>query len=161
MGKIKAKYRGVVYEFDTPEQAAETMALLQHKEDESARDSGTQGMRELFVRDDAHVWTPRVFKHFLESLGKKQYEILMFLLANGTVSDAELRTAVGIEGNQSLGGTLAALAKIAAVFNVPAREVFVIQNHRRAGARFSMYSVAKSFRDVAASMATKFTAPAL
>lgn len=159
MGKIRAKYRGVVYEFDTPQQAAETMALLEHKQEEQARNSGTQGMRELFIRDVAHVWTPRVFKHFLEGLGATQVRILTLLLGRSPVSDTELRAELGIEGNQSLGGTLAGIAKHAAIFNIPAREIFTIQNHRRAGSRFSMYSVAKSFAEVAESMNWPFRPP--
>jgi hypothetical protein len=166
VAKIRVKYRGAIYEFETPKEAAETMALLESKEQERRIDHEmNRVMSSLGFTDpleklratinpnvEEPIWKPRIFDLFIERLGPAQRAALTLLVLRQCVTDQEFCTELGIPGNQALAGTLSGITKQAAILNIPAREVFRIENHRKARKRYNTYFVADSFLKAAKAM---------
>jgi hypothetical protein len=157
MGKIKLKYRGAIFELDTPKEAAEMMVLLEDNERRAAREMNrtTVPLDALdHTNNTQYVWTPDMFNLFISRLGAPQRGVLVLLVLKNRVTDKELCKELGIPGNQALAGTLSGITKQAAILDIPAREVFKIENTRKGRQRSNTYSIAESF--LTASQAQKW-----
>jgi hypothetical protein len=160
---IKFKHGGVLFTADTPEEAAQTRALLKKQDEESARGratsrvlsgfGGPMGQLRDFIAEQAEtLWTPEVFISFIERLGAPQHAALSLLVTHHHVTDEELRKALKVSGNQALAGILSGISKQAATLNIPARSIFSFENLRNAGKRRSTYTVADKFLQIATDM---------
>ena len=127
---IKFKHDGVLFIADTPQEAAQTRALLKKQDEEAARDRATSRvlsgyggpMQQLrgFIAEQAETpWTPDVFLSFIERLGKPQQSALSLLVTHNHVTDEELRNALNVSGNQALAGILSGISKQAAALGIP------------------------------------------
>ena len=87
-------------------------------------------------------WTEEKFDTFLHRLGPDQATILVLLAEKKRVSAEELRACIGVASNQALAGTLSGISKQAEALGIGAREVFVIENRRRAGVLHKSFAIA-------------------
>ena len=139
---IRFKHGGELFIADTPEEALRMRALLR-KDDVEARQQrvlakfeGPMGQLRAFVEDEASTpWTPEVFLKFVERLGSSQRAALALLVARHRVTDAEMRAALNVPGNQALAGVLSGISKQAAALSIHARDIFLFENLRTAGKR--------------------------
>ena len=99
---------------------------------------------------DENPWTHRVFSDFVTAIGKSQTTVLALLVRQTRATDSQLREAVGVNTNQQLAGVLSGLSKQAAACNLPAREVFTIENESKSGETVKTYVVSKHFLETAA-----------
>jgi hypothetical protein len=165
VAKIRVKYRGATYEFNTPQEAAETMTLLEAKERERRawREMALSGMSGPLEQHLARlspdlteapepIWTPRTFDTFIERLGDSQKAALSLLVRKSRATDSELVSELRLTGNQALAGTLSGISKQAALLDIEAREVFRIENQRKARKRSNVYFVSDSFQKAALAM---------
>lgn len=154
---IKFKVRGITFTADTPEEVAQTLALLEKRESEKhqariqamLKEGQTKELHEYLKEGPESPWTPELFLTFIDRLGKAQREALALLVSFGHVSDEELRACIKVSGNQALGGVLSGVSKQAAALGIEARHVFNFENFRNADRRRSTYTVAPGFRDMA------------
>jgi hypothetical protein len=158
---IKFKYGGASFTADTPQEAAEMMALLKRQEAETAIDqmrsrfsSYRKGYEQkLSAYDDrAFEWTPDFFQAFVGRLGDPQKLALALLVTRRSVSDLDMRNALKVPGNQALAGVLSGISKQATALNIPARAIFDFENSRVGGKRRSDYLVVDEFLRIAAEM---------
>ena len=98
---------------------------------------------------DTNPWTHKTFSDFIEAIGDSQKGALSLLVRAQKVSDAALRKAVGVDTNQQLAGVLSGLSKQAAAHNLPAREVFTIENESKSGEATKHYVIARHLLDTA------------
>ena len=158
---IKFKYGGVLFTADTPEEAAQTMALLRERDEKSARqerEARIQAMLKEGRMEEVHefltkgtgTWTPKLFFEFIDRLGKTQREVLSLLVSFRHATDEELRACVNVPNNQALAGVLSGISKQAATLDIDARDIFSFENLRNAGKRRSNYKVANKFAEIAA-----------
>jgi hypothetical protein len=157
---IRFRYGGITYTADTPQEAAETTALLKKGEARTAHEQRASRMH-LAAKEgrmeDLHdiltesplTWTPSLFTRFIERLGKAQQYVLALLVVARHATDEELRACVNVPGNQALAGILSGISKQAAALDIPARDIFSFENHRKDGKRWSNYRVASKFADIA------------
>ena len=75
--------------------------------------------------------------------------MLALLVRQTRATDSQLRKAVGAATNQHLAGVLSGLSKQAAACNLPAREVFTIENESKSGETIKTYVVSKHFLETA------------
>src|SRR5215472_1523378 len=155
---ITFKYGGATFTADTPQEAADTLALLkrgvaeQSREKEKAFDAfmrrkisqGSQYMKEAQALVGAYdeskfAWTPDRFLALVERLGKPQKIALALLVTKRSITDEELRTALNIRGNQALAGVLSGISKQAVALFIPPRAIFNFENFRSGGKRRSEY----------------------
>ena len=160
---IRFKYGGVSYTADTPQEAADTMALLKereadiaHKRAQSrvlAKFGGPMEQIKAFVSGEAETpWTPEVFLSFIDRLGGAQQTALAALVKGRRVPDDELRKTLKVSGNQALAGVLSGITKQAAALNIDARDIFTFENLRSAGKRRSTYAASDKFLEIASRM---------
>lgn len=163
---IKFKHGGVAFTADTPEEAAQFIALLKQQDADQAqrrwwnreaiRQGGAGAMHAFIEEEVADRWTPDLFVRFIESMGLPQQKALSLLVERRQVTDEELRAALHVPGNQALAGVLSGISKKAAALNVPARAVFTVENFRNSGKRRSTYAVSDKFLQIAAEMSWPF-----
>lgn len=156
---IRFKYGGVSFTADTPQEAAQTLALFKERDAEAAQKrvwakfGGEMEQLRAFVAEEAETpWTPEVFLSFIDRLGDRQQAALALLVTRRHVTDEELRKALKVSGNQALAGVLSGISKQAAALNIPARFIFSFENLRNAGKRRSTYTVADKFWEIASNM---------
>jgi hypothetical protein len=153
---IRFKYGGVSFTADTPEEAAQTMALLKERDAETSRQRSLarvggrmEQLRASISEEAENPWTPAIFQSFIDRLGKPQQDALALLVTFRHVTDEELRASVDVPGNQALAGVLSGISKQAAALNIPPRDVFSFQNLRNGGKRRSTYTVSDKFLEIA------------
>lgn len=167
---ITFKYGGASFTVDTPQEAAETLALLKRAEAEERtrkleirafmerkisqfQDYRKQYEKQLSAFDEGKfVWTPDYFQALVIRLGEAQKLALALLVTRRSISDEELRNALKVPGNQALAGVLSGISKQAAALNIPPRDVFSLENLRNAGKRRSNYTIANKFAEIASQM---------
>jgi len=156
---IRFKYGGVSFTADTPEEAAQTMALLKERDAEAvhrrvlAKYGGKMDQARAVVAEEAATpWFPEVFLSFVDRLGDPQKTALAQLVIHRRVTDEELRKALKVSGNQALAGVLSGISKQAAALNISARDIFSFENFRNAGTRRSTYTVSDKFLQIATDM---------
>jgi hypothetical protein len=157
---IKFKFGGINFTADTPDEVAQTLALLEKRESEKhqariqamLKEGQTKELHEYLKEGPASPWTPELFVSFIDRLGKVQREALALLVLFNHVSDEELRACIKVTGNQALGGILSGISKQAAALGIEARHVFSFENFRNADRRRSTYTVSPGFRDLAGRM---------
>jgi hypothetical protein len=151
---------------DTAEEAANLVERLKRQEIEEAkkrawdqaydRDAvqrGGPGALAAFMRQEIETpWAPEIFIRFIDRLGPPQQKALAFLVSGGRVTDEDLRETVGAANNQALAGILSGISKQAAGLEIPARDIFRIENLRIGGKRQSIYIVADKFQAIASEM---------
>ena len=99
---------------------------------------------------DRNPWTHRAFSDFVSVIGASQTKVLALLVRKTRATDSELREAVGVNSNQQLAGVLSGLSKQAAACNLPAREVFTIENESKSGETTKTYVGSRHFLEIAA-----------
>jgi hypothetical protein len=158
---IRFTHKGRQFAVDTPDEAAQLVALLNQQDAAQAKrhawnranyELGAQSMTESIEEYYGTPWTPDTFILFLERLGDMQKTALALLIEKRTVTDVELRDALKVSGNQALAGILSGISKQAAALDIPAREIFSFENMRSAGKRSSTYNVAEKFARIAKDM---------
>jgi KaiC/GvpD/RAD55 family RecA-like ATPase len=158
---ITFKYAGASFTVDTPQEAADTIALLKRQEAEAAIDearsrfSGYQKEHEHLLKaydESKFAWTPDYFRALISRLGEAQKLALSVLVTRCSISDAEMRNALKVPGNQALAGVLSGISKQAAALNIPAWAIFEFENFRVGGKRRSDYLVVDKFRQIAADL---------
>jgi hypothetical protein len=170
---ITFKYGGASFTVDTPQEAAETLALLRGQQAEQKRErrealaqawidrriSRSTAFRDhaknelsAYLEGNKYKWTPDRFEGFISRLGEAQKLILALLITKGSVSDVELRAALGVPDNQALAGVLSGISKQAVALFIPPRAIFDFENFRFGGKRRSDYLVVDEFRKIAADM---------
>jgi hypothetical protein len=156
---IKFKHRGEPFTADTPEEAAQMLALLKKQDADAAQNrvwaryGGKMEQIKAFIAEEAETpWNPEMFLSFIDRLGDPQQAALALLVTCRRVSDEELREALNVSGNQALAGVLSGISKQAAALNIPARSIFSFENLRNAGKRRNTYTVADKFWEIASSM---------
>ena len=158
---ITFKYGGASFTVDTPQEAAETLALLKRQEAEAAIDHArsrfSQYLQEAEHRLSAYdeskfSWTHERFQAFIERLGDAQKLALAMFVTKHSVTDEELRDALKVPGNQALAGVLSGISKQAVALFIPPRTIFDFENYRVRGKRSSEYLVTDAFRQIAAEM---------
>lgn len=164
---IKIPFGNKVIQCDTVEEAERMLEVLRQQEADERRirrqeeAEGRQKLAELtgntmeLLDDFLHpvkMWTPQLFLKFIDRLGADQQTILRILVSQERVSDEELRSALNVSNNQALAGVISGISKQAAALDVVAREVFGIENHRRAGELTKFYFAAEEFRKMADAM---------
>jgi hypothetical protein len=158
---ITFTYGGASFTVDTPQEAAETLALLKRQEAEAA----IEGMRSRFSRyikegeqtlsvldESKFAWTPHLFRALTHRLGEAQKLALALLVTKRSISDVDLRNALKVPGNQALAGVLSGISKQATALYIPPRAIFDFENFRLGGKRRSDYLVVDEFRKIAAEM---------
>ena len=98
---------------------------------------------------DINPWTVKMFWQFIESIGDSQKIALEQLVQKRKVEDVKLRKALKVTTNQQLAGILSGISKQAAAHNLPAREVFTIENESSSGKTTKHYVVAPHFLSTA------------
>ena len=93
-------------------------------------------------------WDAKLFWRFVDSLGKKQRQILTLLL-NDKCSDEELRDALDVETNQQLAGLLSGISKQAAAVGLSARDVYKIETESKSNGLVKNYLIAPTFEHAA------------
>jgi hypothetical protein len=158
---ITFKYGGASFTVDTPQEAAEILALLKRHEAEAAieqaRSRFSQYMQEDHHRVSAYdeskfVWTRDRFSAFIERLGDAQKLVLALLVTKRSVTDEQLRNSLKVPGNQALAGILSGISKQAVALYIPPRVIFDSENFRSGGKRRNDYLVADEFKKIAAAM---------
>lgn len=158
---ITFKYRGASFTVDTPQEAADTLALLKRQEAEAtitqfrSRFAGfRQEAQQLISAYDENkfVWTRDRFEALIERLGTAQKMALTLLLTKKEITDEELRNALKVPNNQALAGVLSGISKQAKALYIPPRAIFDFENSRFGGKRRSDYLVADEFRQIAAEL---------
>jgi hypothetical protein len=160
---IRFKYGGISFTADTPQEVAQTMALLKAQDAEVSRQrlqtrllqqvGGPMGQLRAFIAAEAETpWTPEVFHSFIDRLGEPQQAALALLVTFRHVTDEELRRCLDVSGNQALAGVLSGISKQAAALGIPARTIFGFENLRNAGKRRSTYTIAEKFLQIATEM---------
>ncbi len=114
--------------------------------------TGAMSLEASIELDAQTPWTPDAFISFIDRLGNPQRTALSLLVTRRRVTDAELRKAVHVTGNQALAGVLSGISKQAAALGIPARDIFSFENLRSAGKRRSTYTVADKFAEIASKM---------
>lgn len=136
---------------DSESEMQKVMDYIGKLEDERSKlvlpDAGLA--RVLAGLPDVNPWTHKTFSEFTGSIGPAQLTALSLLVKHEKVSDADLRKAVGVETNQQLAGVLSGLSKQAAAHNLPAREVFTIQNESKSGVTTKHYVIARHLLEIA------------
>jgi hypothetical protein len=154
---IRFKRGGISFTADTPEEAAQMLALLDQKDAEKHQarikdmlnEGGTQELHRYLKEGPGNPWTPSLLWRFIDRLGKSQLDVLKLLVRFRHVTDEEFRACLKVAGNQALAGTLAGISKHAAALGIPARNVYSFENFRNAGKRRSTYTVADTFSRIA------------
>jgi hypothetical protein len=158
---ITFKFGGASFTADTPQEAADTIALLKKQEAEAAigqMKSRFSGYREAYEHkltaydETMFAWTPNFFQALISRLGEPQKLALALLVTKRSISDEEMRNVLKVPGNQALAGVLSGISKQAAALNIPARAIFDFENFRIGGKRRSDYLVVDEFRKIAAEM---------
>lgn len=156
---IKFKHRGETFIADTSEEVMQLRELLAKQDAEAAQKrvlakyGGKMEQLGAFIAAEAETpWTPEVFLGFIDRLGNPQQVALSLLVTRRRVTDAELRKALDVSGNQALAGVLSGISKQAAALNIAARDIFSFENLRNAGKRRSTYTVADKFLEITSSM---------
>lgn len=158
---IKIEHNGRLITVDTPEEAAELLAILDIKEAQAAIErmrSRFQGDMKMYehklgaYKEESFVWTPDYFNALIDRLGKPQKLALALLVTKKSLADEELRSALNVSGNQALAGVLSGISKQAAALYIPARAIFDFENSRVGGKRRSDYLVSNEFRQIATQM---------
>jgi hypothetical protein len=158
---IRFKYGGVHFTADTPEEAAQTMALLKERDAEAAKqkrqariqamlkENRMEEMHDYLTEGTGTQWTPELFVSLIDRLGKTQLDALALLVSFRHVTDEELRASINVSGNQALAGVLSGISKQAAALGIHARDIFTFENLRNAGKRRSNYKVTSKFAEIA------------
>jgi hypothetical protein len=164
---ISFKYRGASFTADTPQEAAETLAILKRSEAEEKirklelkafmdrKISQFSGYRKQFETqlnaydEGKFTWTSDRFLALMSHLGKPQKAVLALLVTKRSVTDAELRAMLNVPGNQALAGILSGISKQALALNIPPRAIFDLENFRVGGKRRSDYLITEEFRKIA------------
>jgi sarcosine oxidase gamma subunit len=169
---IKFEYGGASFTADTPQEAAETLALLKRKQAEQrserrealarsfmdrkisqSRAYVEHFQKELSAYDENKFrWSPDRFLALVERLGNAQKLALALLTTQRSVTDVELRNALQVPSNQALAGVLSGISKQALALFIPPRAIFDFENFRVGGKRRSDYLVMDEFRKIAAEM---------
>jgi hypothetical protein len=161
---IRFKYGGISFVADTPQEAAQTMALLKERDAETARQNRQERIQAMVKEgrmEELHdhltegpgtPWTQDIFLSFIDRLGKAQRYALALLVSFRHVTDEELRACINVTGNQALAGALSGISKQAAALGIDARDIFSFENLRNAGKRRSNYKVAPKFAEIASRM---------
>jgi len=161
---IRFKYAGISFVADTPQEAAQTMALLKERDAEAARqkqqariegmlkDGRMEELHDHLIEGPGTPWTPELFLSFIDRLGKTQRDLLALLVSFRHVTDEELRACIKVSGNQALAGALSGISKQAAALGISARDIFSFENLRNAGKRRSNYKIANKFAEIASQM---------
>jgi hypothetical protein len=165
---ITFKYGGATFTADTPQEAADTLALLKRQEVEEQEKhqeyeafmyrkiaQGAQYMKEAQALVSAYdeskfSWTRDRFISLIDRLGEPQKMALALLVAKRSITDAEMRDALKVTGNQALAGVLSGISKQAIALYIPPRAIFDFENFRAGGKRRSEYLVVDEFRKIAA-----------
>ena len=116
---ITFTYGGASFTVDTPQEAAETLALLKKQETEAVfqsfmdrKISQSRQYREEFEKqlsaydESKFAWTSDRFLAFVNRLGAAQKLALALLVTRGLITDAEMRSALNVPSNQALAGVL-------------------------------------------------------
>jgi hypothetical protein len=155
---ITFEYGGAKFTVNTPQEAAEMIALLKRQEAEAAvtsmrvRFSELQETYEkelLSLNDVKFLWTPDRFRALIDRLGEAQKLALGLLITRRSMTDRELREALRVPNNQALAGILSGISKQAQALVIPPRAIFDFENIRVGGKRRSDYLVVDEFRKVA------------
>jgi hypothetical protein len=160
---ITFKYGGATFTADTPQEAADTLALLKERDNEfevfmKEKISRARGyMKDFHAHLSAYdesqfVWSGDLFLTFINRLGETQKLVLALLVTRRNVTDETLRSALGVPNNQALAGILSGISKQAAALLIPPRAIFDFENSRVGGKRRSEYLVVDEFRTIAAKM---------
>jgi hypothetical protein len=94
-------------------------------------------------------WTDVLLDTFLHRLGADQKKILSILVSQHRATADELRTVLGVSSNQALAGVISGISKQAAALGISARDVFGIENRRRAGVLSKAFFAADAFLKIA------------
>ena len=149
---IRIQHGNVTYIVDTPEESVKLGTLLAQTEGlvQTEEYRGTLvGDISASTSEEGMVWTPELFRRFMERLGESQITALTLLAQHRYVSDELLRTQLGVEDNQALAGILSGISKQAIALGMSPRSVFSFENLRKTGKRSSIYSVPNSLREIA------------
>jgi hypothetical protein len=170
---ITFKYGGASFTVNTPQEAAETLALLQKQQAEqkkASREARAQAWLDrkisrstafmehaqvelsAYLEGNKYKWTPDRFESFISRLGEAQKLVLALLTTKGSVTDVDLRAALGVPDNQALAGVLSGISKQAVALFIPPRAIFDFENFRFGGKRRSDYLVVDEFRKIAGEM---------
>ena len=170
---IKFKYGGATFTVDTPQEAAETLALLKKQQADQARTrrealaqawldqkisrtkafmDHTEEELSAYLEGDKYNWTQERFDNLLSRLGEDQKRVLALLTTRNSISDAELRDALRVSDNQALAGVLSGISKQAISLYIPPRAIFKFENFRSGGKRRSEYLIVDEFRKFASDM---------
>ncbi len=158
---IRFEHNGTSYEADTPEQAAwlidwlDNRAFTRAKAVEYHYDLSKVLTRHPGITPsppDESVWTPDIFRRFIERLGPAQKAALEGLILHRSLSDEALRDVVGARNNQALAGVLSGISKQALRCGIGPRAVFITDTIRSAGTRRNTYEIAPTFLDMARSL---------
>lgn len=171
---ITFKYRGATFTADTPQEAADTLALLRRREaEEESRKGERKEEVEAFMRwkisqgsenmneaqalvgsfdESKFAWTRNRFEALINRLGHAQKTALALLVDRRNITDEQLRNALDVANNQALAGVLSGISKQAIALFIPPRAIFDFENIRVGGKRRSDYLVVDEFRKIAAEM---------
>ena len=140
---------------DTSEEFEQVMNYIQSTLGDQSKIQNSHTVGDLIASTlsgrpiDYNPWTHRVFSDFVDAVGHAQKTVLALLVRQTRATDAELRKAVGVDNNQQLAGILSGLSKQAAAFNLPAREVFTIENESKSGKKTKTYVISNHFLKMA------------
>ena len=151
---IKFWPKEMKFEFSTPAEAAATAKLL------AAGDKKTIGFPLQAaiaavidtVKMDPNPWTVALFWEFVSSLGDPQRRVLGELVRKRALRDQELRELLGLADNRQLAGVLSGISKQAGAHDIPARNVYKMENESKSGEVIKTYVAALEFVQIANQM---------
>jgi len=168
---IKFEFAGATFTVDTPQEAADLLALLRTKAAAQKRERREalarsfmerkvsesraymeQVQKELSASYENFKWTANRFLALVDRLGQAQKLALALLVTKRNVRDEELRNALNVPNNQALAGVLSGISKQAEALLIPPRAIFDFENLRVGGKRRSDYLVVNEFQQIAAEM---------
>jgi hypothetical protein len=97
-------------------------------------------------------WTAKRLDTLLEHLGSDQKLILSTLITQTRATADDLRKIVGVDTNQALAGILSGISKQSAALGISARNVFGIENSRRAGVLSKSFFISEDLQKIAISV---------
>jgi hypothetical protein len=128
---IRIDYKGAVIQCSDAREAQEILRFIANENSRYGTPSNSP-------------WDAKLFWKFVESLGTKQRDILKLLLSE-SLSDQDLRAALGVTSNQQLAGLLSGLSKQAAGLGIQARAVYKIETEFKGGETKKSYAIAPEF----------------
>jgi hypothetical protein len=117
----------------------------------TSEDDAAALMKKLVVPDrpDLRLWSAHEFVEFTGRIQHQQRKFLWYLKEVGQSSNEEIRTALGLEGNQALAGVLSGITKVAMAMDIDHTRVYVQKIKYEQGKPIRTYDLASSFKKAA------------